>query len=251
MLRMRPLLIFFATFVLGTGGLLAFFHQLGLFEVNSIPIEISGALATSGDKLVEGPSGLQARLGSAVKKFQHKRIWDIDLLQVRSSIAKDEWVKDVWVSRSFPNGIHVHVQPKIAIAAILSGENSLLPMTEEANMLHALPFAAMPDVPVLRGDIFVKDLNRRKKTADFISDLPNQGPLARANISEIAWNSTNGYVITLIQPKVEILLGEDKLGTKVQRVAQVLNYMTGHQLRGHVIDASFAKKVLVKLRKGS
>jgi hypothetical protein len=56
--------------------------------------------------------------------------------------------------------------------------------------------------------------------------------------------------MTLIQPAVQVVLGEDSLNTKVERVAQVLNYLSAEQIKGRVIDASFSKKVLVRLRKG-
>ncbi|RYZ76327.1 MAG: hypothetical protein EOP05_05370 [Proteobacteria bacterium] len=76
----------------------------------------------------------------------------------------------------------------------------------------------------------------------------------KRNVSEIFWSKDDGYSLMLMQPKIEVKLGSDQLATKVLRVGQVMNYMSANQInglaKGQVIDASFSKKVLVRLRKG-
>jgi cell division septal protein FtsQ len=243
----RPLLLLSVTAVLVTGILLAFFHHLGLFQVASIPVEvqgIDGAKPTS-----RGPAGLQKRLELSLKKFANRKIWEVDLKQMNASVAADEWVKDVLISRSFPNHVLVSVTPKTTALVYLASKGDLIPVTEDGAMLSALASDSLPDVPVLRGEILATDTAARKSAIQFAMHLPEDGALNRRNISEIAWDKTEGFTLTLIQPKVEVKLGLDGLSMKVLRVAQVLNYLNANQLKGRVIDASFSKKILVRLRK--
>lgn len=247
MKHLRSVLIFTLAFVVTAGALAAFFRQAGLFEVKGIPVEVSGVSAT---KDVPGPLGLKRRAEKSVSRFTKKKIWDVDLGAMKAALAKDEWVKDVSISRSFPNGVKVKIEPKAAALVLIGTKGDLHPIAEDGTRLTALPADAIPDVPLLRGEIFGSDLAKRKKAIEFVNGLPATGPVSRRNVSEIAWSKDDGYSVMLMQPKVEVKFGEDSLSMKVLRVTQVLNYMSAHELKGRVIDASFSKKVLVRLRKG-
>jgi cell division septal protein FtsQ len=243
----RRLLIFTSVFILFTGGLLAFFHQLGLFEVHSIAVDVDGF---AGFAKTPGPMGLKARLQESVKPFENKKIWQIHLQDMKAAIVRDEWVKEVLISRTFPAGLHIEVKPKMPVLVLVSSSNALLPVTEDGSLLNALPANAFPDAPLLRGELFLRDKAMRAKMLSFISDLPEHGPISRKNISEITWNKDDGVILTLMQPKLELKLGDERLSMKVLRADQVINYLAANQLKGRVIDASFSKKVLVRLRKG-
>lgn len=246
----RRLIYFSAAFVFGVGVLLAFFYQMGLFEVSRIPIEIVGA---SEDSKTRGASatesGLRQRLGAVTRKFEKKRIWEIDLGEVRTSIVRDEWVKDVLIWRSLPNEIKIRIRPKTPVVMLVSERGEFYPITEDGSLLSVVSIDRLPDVPVLRGAEFFEGQSERVRAVNFVMSLPDEGALNRRNISEVGWTKDAGYSLTLIQPKVEVKLGEEQIELKVMRVNQVLNYLSIHQLRGRVIDASFSKKVLVRLRK--
>lgn len=258
MTRIRNIFLFSASLILGLGALLTLLQHVGLFEVSSIPINVvfeNSNLKSARAMSDVGPFGLTNRIQRQLTGYEHRRIWNIDLSQIQKSVMADEWVRDVRIARTFPSGIKIEVVEKEPVVAILSDRKNehgsvLIPVTQEASLLSALPMSEMLDVPVARGDVFLRDSHRRQEMIDFMSHLPKQGFLNRANVSEIAWNSENGYSMTLIQPAVQVVLGEDSLNTKVERVAQVLNYLSAEQIKGRVIDASFSKKVLVRLRKG-
>lgn len=246
----RRLIYFSAAFILGSGALLAFFHQMGLFEVDSIAIEVIGAdddIRTRGAPAAE--SEIRNRLEKVTKLFAHKRVWEIDLGELKASVVRDEWVRDVLISRSFPNEVRVRVQPQTPMLVLVSPKGELLPVTDEAKMLSPLEAGELPDIPLLRGQEFYSSEEKRKRVVEFVQDLPEKGALNRRNISEIGWSKDEGYSVTLIQPKVEVNLGESQIDIKVMRVNHVLNYLSTHELQGRVIDASFSKKVLVRLRK--
>jgi cell division septal protein FtsQ len=245
----RRLIYFSSAFILVSGTGLAFLHQMGLFEVSSIGVEVlsSGddAKGTPGDD-VELRTRLEKRLGT----FAHKRIWEIDLGQMKAAIMHDHWVGDVRISRWFPNEIRVRVSARTPVLVLVGAKGEMIPVGEDASLMGELAPERLPDAPLLRGEFFVTDRVKREKAVAFVLGLPERGALSRRNISEITWTQDEGYTLTMINPKVEVRLGEDRASLKIARVTQVLNYLSANHLKSHVIDASFSKKVLVRLRKG-
>ena len=249
MQRFRFLTYFTVAFVFGGGALLVFMQHMGLFEVTSVPIDV---VADNGRAQNSTPAEarLKERLESTVRGLRGKKIWDIDLVNVRASLSKDEWVKDVLIARSFPNEVRVTVRSKTAAGVLVSSKGAFLPVTDDGALLSALPVGALPDVPILRGEIFANEPGRREAVIKFLTTLPSQGPIVAGNVSEVGWTGEDGYTLTLIQPRTEVKLGEDRVELKALRVAQVMNYLAANSLKGRVIDASYSKKVLVRLRKG-
>ena len=253
MQKTRRSFYFIAAFVLTAGAMLAFLHQLGIFEVASVPIDL--VLRSTGEDGKPRAPGIaetkmKERLNAQLAHLKGKRIWEIDLSKMRASLARDEWVKDIAIARRLPNEVRVSVRPKSAALVLVSKQGEFIPITDDSELLSALPSGQLPDVPILRGEIFAKDRARRDRAVKLALALSEDGPLGRHNVSEISWTNEEGYVLTLIQPKVEVKLGEERVDLKTMRVAQVLNYLSANNLRGRVIDASFSKKVLVRLRKG-
>lgn len=247
--RLRFLIYFVVAFVFASGVLLALLRHSGFFLVAAIPVEVvSDGEKTNSYSAIE--SRLKTRLDSMLGQVKGKKIWQIDINGVRAALARDEWVKDVIISRSFPNEVRVVVRSKAPAAVLISSQGLFLPVTEHGQLLSALPGGSLPDVPLLRGEIFKTDQPRRMTVIKFLQTLPIQGPMNTNNISEVGWNNEDGYTLTLMQPKVEVKLGEDRVDLKALRVAQVMNYLTANSLKGRVIDASYSKKVLVRLRKG-
>jgi cell division septal protein FtsQ len=199
---------------------------------------------------------LRGRLAKELVAFQKRKIWEINLGEVKAAILRDQWVGDVRISRSLPNEIHVRVRTKNPVFVLVTTKGAMIPIGEDGTLVNSGVVSAdrLPNVPLLRGDVFAVDAGRRTRAIEFAMALPDKGPLSRQNISEMAWAAEDGYTVTLINPKLEVKLGEDRVGLKVVRATQVLNYLSANHppayLRGRVIDASFSKKVLVRLRKG-
>lgn len=249
----RHFLLSTAAFVLTGGVLLGFSQRSGLFVVGQVPIKIESASETDQSNLFSG-SGLKDRLQATVQPLAGKKIWEIDMSQLRAAIAGDEWVKDVLISRTFPSAMKIRVTQKNPILVLVNGKGEFSPITEEGEVLRPLKAGSLPDVPILRSEGLGKEKDeaerRRLQIVSFVMALPSKGVLTRKNISEISWNHEDGINLTVIQPRVEVKLGDDRPELKILRVTQVLNYLAQHQLKERVIDASFSKKVLVRLRKG-
>lgn len=240
---------FLVAFVFSAGAILTLLHQSGIFEIQSVPIDFS--IEAGNELTIPAPkvAGMKERLSEHLKSLKGKRIWEVDLRDLRASIVQDEWIKDIMISRRLPNEVHVSVRPKNAALILVEKQDKFIPITEEGEMLGALDAGALPDVPLLRGEIFSKDASRRESAVKFVRSLREEGLLSRHNVSEISWSREDGYVLMLLQPKVEVRLGDEHIDLKVMRVGQVLNYLSANSLKGRVIDASFSKKVLVRLRK--
>jgi cell division protein FtsQ len=257
---LRRITYFLATFILTSGALLVFFHHLSLFNVTDIPVEIVNGASNSSESARANTasfagSGLKDRVANSLQKFKGQNIWNVDLAALKAAVVGDEWVKDVLISRSFPNEIRVSIRQKNPVLLLIGQQGDFFPVTDNGRLLHALPSGALPDVPILRGETFSNSdgasADRRANAVKFILGVSDKGILSRRNISEMTWTTEDGYTLTLIQPKIEVKLGDDDIDMKAMRVAQVLSYLSINHLKGRVIDASFSKKVLVRLRKGS
>lgn len=249
MRRGRRIFLFIAVFVFTAGVLVALLRHSGLFVITSVPIEF---LFQNGDKTTV-PSTVSERMKSELTNrlqgLKGKALWKIELGELRASLARNEWVKDLLISRRFPNELRVQVRPKAVALVLVDKQDKFYPVTEEGELLSSLPAGELPDVPLLRGEIFKNDDERRKKAVKFALSLNEEGYLSLRNVSEITWSQELGYTLVLLQPKVEVVIGEENVDLKVARVTQVLNYLSANNLKGRVIDASFSKKVLVRLRK--
>jgi cell division septal protein FtsQ len=245
-------LYFIAAFVLSSGVFLFGTHQLGLFDVKSIPVTIRDPIVPekSTEKAsVAGPAGMRSRIEAVVKPYLNRRIWQIDLKEINAAIVRDEWVKDVLISRIFPNGLRVEVSTKTPVALLVSPKGEMYPVVADGKILGSLNSDGLIDAPLLRGDGLFTNEGRRAKAVEFIAQLPDKGPLNRRNISEVMWSEDEGFSVSLMQPKTEVKLGEEKLQIKVLRVAQVMSYLSANRLKSRLVDASSGKKVLVRLRK--
>ncbi len=232
------------------GVALALLWQSKIFIVRKIPIEFTETELGPGETRDENiTQELKKRIEAKVADFMQHKIWEIDLGHIRTLITGDEWIKNVKIVRAYPNEIQIKVTPKNAELLLLSSRGKLLPVTDDAAILSPLAPSLLPDVPILRGENFINNLSLRKRAVELITVLPEKGLLSRRNVAEISYNSESGYSLMLISPKVEVKMGEEKTQLKVARVSQVLDYLTANHLKSRVIDASFSKKVLVRLRK--
>jgi cell division protein FtsQ len=116
-------------------------------------------------------------------------------------------------------------------------------------MLESVSQKAAPDVALIQGDIFEKNLDVRQRAVKTIDEIPHTGKFSQKNISELRFDPKQGFWATLIGTGMRVKLGEEQISLKSARVSQVIEYMETRQLEARVIDANLSKKVLVRLRK--
>ena len=226
------------------GGLL---NQSGVFDVQALQFQVTdvgqetpAALFTA-DNLVD-------RLRSQTNAFLQQKVWRIDLPELQRKIGSDEWVRNVQIVRTLPNSVLVTVTPKKARMVVASAQGKLFPIAEDASLLSAIAAKSVPEVPLLRGADFFKDVSAREQAVHFIEQLPQKGLLTEKNIAEVVFNGSEGFSLILIN-RTLVKIGHDQFSAKLARVNRVLDYLSNKHLKSRVIDASFGKKVLVRLRK--
>ena len=122
-------------------------------------------------------------------------------------------------------------------------------MTRDGNFLDTIETRQAPDVALLEGEIFLKKPELRKKAVEVLAELPEEGSFSQKSISEVRYDTKEGFWMTLIKSGIQVKIGEDKVGLKAARVSQVVDYLDSRQFEARVIDANLSKKVLVRLRK--
>ncbi len=223
------------------------------FQIRSIPLEFTSEAAfAEGDFQTDAAivGDVEKRLRLLLRDFQFKKIWEVDMTRLRSLILAEEWIEQVRISRLFPNHLEVAVTPRAPVFIVMSPAGRLLPMTADGRLMRRSNPTLLPDVPVLKGENFFRDAGARQSAIELLRALPVEGPLSRKNLSEVSWTNDVGYEVVLLPSYTRVVLGTDRFAVKVARIEQILDYLSAHQLKGRVIDASFSKKVLVRLRKG-
>ncbi|MGE0762711.1 MAG: cell division protein FtsQ/DivIB [Bdellovibrionales bacterium] len=209
------------------------------------PVEMSMADGSDQPQLF---ARIQTSLQKELKNYQGKWLWQARLSEVLQKVQADRRVRSARVDRVFPNRLRVVIEPQQPVMAWADEVGRLFPVATDASLLPALPLNEVRDMPLLRGKVFKNDLSLREQAIALLGALPESGPLARERVAEISYTQKNGFALMLTQSGIEVRLGVTEIEKKTERIAQVLNYLQDQQLRGRVIDARFAKKVVVRLR---
>ncbi len=186
------------------------------------------------------------RLGLEIEK----EIWQIDIASLRSSLMQNNWFKMVAISRRFPNQISLSLEIEMPIALIAYG-TGVFGVSENGQILSQVQISYLPELPVLKGENFFKNLSLRKLAVNFLKDVADNSELSPKNIAEISYTKDENFNLLILPSKSIVKMSADHAAIKAARVAQVIEYLNSNQLNGRVIDARFSKKVLVRLRKGS
>ncbi|MBK7843693.1 MAG: FtsQ-type POTRA domain-containing protein [Bdellovibrionales bacterium] len=191
---------------------------------------------------------IQGDLRKKYQLFNGKKLWEVSIQDLRSLAEKDSRVKRASVSRRFLDGILVQIRPRDPVLGLVDNRGRVYPVANDASLLPDLPPEEAPDLPYLRGSEFFKKSEMRSKAVSLIAQIPPQGLISVASISEIHFLPKEGFHFILRQKGIRVLIGDSIPRIKLSHVEQVLNYLTEHQIDGRVIDARFSKKVVVRLR---
>lgn len=191
---------------------------------------------------------IETSLKGPLKAFQGKWLWDVPLEAILKKVESDRRVRAVKVTRVFPNKLEITIEPHEPAVAWVDEVGRFHPVATDATLLPALSSQDVADVPLLRGRAFKSNEELRAKALSLLNELPASGALTRKRVAEITYSERDGFALLLTQGAIEVRLGEGDIGLKASRADRVINYLQDQQLRGRVIDARFAKKVVVRLR---
>jgi cell division protein FtsQ len=226
-------------------GVMYSLHKSGFFNLDKIQIVVENS---------EGQSHfikpLVRDLDHEINSYRGVSLWQLDLNKIAAQVSAHPWVQHVALARRWPAQLEIMVVPREVKLLFVNSDGSLSPIVEDGSFLPAVSAKEAPDVSLLEGKIFLRDLKLRRQAVAIISAIPKEGRFSRKTISEVSYNSKEGFWTTLIQTGLRVKLGEENIPLKAARVGQVLEYMETRDLQARVIDADLSKKVLVRLRKG-
>ena len=217
-------------------------HQTGLFDVKTIEVLPMEAAAVASFPLVE------SQVKNQLSVFLHQPIWKMKISEMTERVMRERWVKDARITRAFPDTIKVWIQPRQIAALLLDKDRQILPVAVDASLLPLMK-NSNPDAPYLSGQNLYENVELRRRAIEVLSQLPDSGLLSHKAVSEIFYNTQEGFVLVLNTGGLEVLLGENSNMEKIFQINSVLDYVSAKKIKARVIDARLSKKVLVRLRK--
>ena len=218
----------------------------GFFRLQKINIIIKSEKDSSVSYLQPWIEKLEMQLA----KFKGASIAELDLKKVYQDTADINWIQQILITRQWPSSLKVEIVPQKIKFLFMSKKGFLIPVMEDGRFLDAINPAMAPDVAILNGDVFVDRPDLRSKAIQILDDIPDKGIFSPTNISEIKYETKEGFWLSLVKSGIQVKMGEDQFVVKGARVNQVLEYLDTNDFKARVIDATLSQKVLVRLRKG-
>lgn len=176
--------------------------------------------------------------------------WSLSIQKLHQMVQKHPQVEEVQVRRSWPNRFFVKLASSSPLL-LLMGRKVFYPVTDKGKLLSPLASPNIPDLPLLRGNIFYKKEILRKKAVQLFQYLPKEGLFSQRNISEIKYSTKDSnFYLYLVDSGSRVRVGESLSDFRPDRVEKVLTYLEQKKINWRVIDARYSQKVVVSLVKG-
>lgn len=194
----------------------------------------------------------QKRWSVRLLAHKNKNLWQVPLAQISRDLSEDPSIRSSSVERVWPHQVRIQIQLKPILFVFLDGSQAVLPITEDGRILDKINIALAPDVPFLRNRQLLKKADALQMLISLYQTVPDDGVISKSQVAEADWNAERGLLLEMSNGiEGQIVLGHKDVHLKAKRVANVLKYLESQNQKWRVIDASFAKKVLVRLRKHS
>jgi cell division protein FtsQ len=226
--------------------------QQGFFKIDKVEIKVN-ALSSQKNFVAPKVRQLQAKL-DLVKGIS---LWKAPLSQIQASLKEEKWIKEFQLSRAWPSGIQLVIQPdEIAIlvlapaadATSINETTAMSPITQTGKVLEKIKSNTAPNSIVSHDSLLLTNAEVREGAISVIKSLPADGNMSAAKVSEIGYDKKEGYWIKLLQSETKVNFGEEQFEIKSARISEVINYLESRSLKARVIDANLSKKVLVRLQ---
>ena len=211
-------------------------------RVNQISFSVQGSWMKKKDQVL-----------SDLKKETHpllgQRIWKVSIQDIHKAVQDHPQVEEVQVLRSWPSSFHVRLLSSKPLL-LLMGNKVFHPITEKGGMLPSLKIHDLPDLPFLRGNVFFKSIEMRKKAVSLVQHLPQKGYFSQNSISEIKYSKKDSsFYLYLLDSGSVVRIGENLSEFRPDRIESVLAYLKQKQINWQAIDARYSQKVIVSLVK--
>lgn len=190
------------------------------------------------------------KLDVQLEKFKNTSIAELDLKKIYKDASDINWIQQILITRQWPSALKVEIVPQKIKFLYMSKKGFLIPVMEDGRFLDPINPSLAPDVAILSGDVFIDRPELRSKAIQILDEIPDKGIFSPTNISEIKYETKEGFWLSLVKTGIQVKMGEDQFVVKGARVNQVLEYLDTNDFKARVIDATLSQKVLVRLRKG-
>lgn len=231
-------------------GVCYYSEQIGFFNIKKIELTINkNSIKESNTSIDRYLSPFISEEKNKLEKIKGQSIWKVNVKELSVKMLNKGWIENVEVRRDWPNRLEVVIQPKEIGALLVQGSGEIVPIGVNGDLFAATPLSKSPDLPIVRGKIFEQKKDLRIQVIKLIKSLPDHGSFSKKQISEIGYDDKEGFWLNVLPSKITIKMGFDSDLAREERISQVLDYLDRNNIQARVIDANFAKKVLVKLRK--
>ena len=190
---------------------------------------------------------IQSTLQSKLQKFIGKKIWQVSFGELKKILRSEPRVGSVKILRLLPNRFFIQIQPRKPLVVLLDPNNGKIhPLSMDGQVLPPVPFDQIPNLPLLRGSVFLKKKAIRKLAIHFLNLMPEQGEFSRQEISEVKYLAREKSVVLILSKNGKpIKVGYDPKQMKTKRIESVLRYLDQKNIKWRVIDARFSQKIVV------
>lgn len=168
-------------------------------------------------------------------------LYSVDLAAVQKNILKNEWVKEVSVSRKLPSTLWIYAGEFEPVALI--SMNGLYLVDAEGNIFKELSSGDDRNLPVITG------VETEDEIAGSIEMLNTYMRSRVSNFfvpSEVHFDKIKGYSFVLAHMGVVVRVGFDKVFDKLERFYSLMGTISSYKEKMRYVDLNVPGKVVVK-----
>lgn len=199
----------------------------------------------------ESMNDIQSILQSKLQKFIGKKIWQVSFSDLKKILHSESRVGSVKILRLLPNRFFIQIQPRKPLVVLLDHYNgNIHPLSLDGQVLPPVPSNQVPNLPILRGSVFLKQKAIRHLAIQFINLMPKKGEFSQQEISEVKYLAHEKSMAFILSKNGKpIKVGYDPTQIKTKRIESVLRYLNQKNIKWRVIDARFSQKIVVSTSK--
>jgi cell division protein FtsQ len=219
------------------GGLWLGLNKTDLLKIENIRVE--GASAKT-----------EMRLRKILTLKPGDGLWSKAINHQASLINSDPWVDSAEIHREFPRTLVIDIKERKPVAVLGDGKGDFKYVDSSNHVIDRAEPAKIGVYPLILGTAFVGKTDLRAQALELIDSLPKEGVLSREDLSDIQFDEDRGFQIRLNKSGLLVDVGRDNIPLHIDRARRVVMYLDQHNINATHIDSDYAKKVLVKVRKG-
>jgi cell division protein FtsQ len=231
-------------FVAATAALYLQLSISGFFQIQQVKVYIENDESSQFSSL----SAFE-KINKEADKMRGQDLYKVDLSGLQIQLRQEGWIRSFQIARRWPAQLEIRIRPQTVYFSILNDKGKLLPVIESGKILDEVSVARAPLAPLTRQKEFINNDELRVRAVQLFKNIPLQGEFSRKSISEIEFDKSRGFVLTLTDGSISVKLGENNVRQKSLQITQVMHYLKERQFQARVIDANLSQKVLVRLRK--